>query len=479
MSSDVFISYTQPDKVVADEICAWLEEEKIMCWIAPRNILGGMPWGEAIIDAITESRLMVLVFSSHCNKSPFILRELERAVSMRLHLVPFWIEDVRPSKGIEFYTAAMQRVDAYPEPSNEDFEALVEIISGLLAKEDKQPAERDPEFDKGLWHIEDFLRKKQWDLCAKKSIEIFESALKRTMKNMLDELEDSGIRNKITATQEGSGQDGLTVEHLGLDRLIGLFSDADIFRELQKQKLSNLHRTTNIDWKKVLYWHDAIRCQSDIDCNKENAMELANWTKVLLYECELVGAHIDIGRDTNGGQPSSKTCFHCEKKIKKDWKYCSWCGIPLNLNCEACGNKLEPGFKICPFCETRVSLVLASKGGKMYKAHNEYGTLCKGVYLDDTVTLREKELLIEKRLELGLTVEETLNIERQYAPKNSLEYTGIVQGVLVDGVITRNERGFLDEKRKELHVPKWIADNIEEVESEIRRREMNKQRERK
>ena len=70
MSHDVFISYSSQDKSVADAICAILEGRKLRCWIAPRDVLPGTPYGEAILDAIYASPVMVLVFSSHANDSP-------------------------------------------------------------------------------------------------------------------------------------------------------------------------------------------------------------------------------------------------------------------------------------------------------------------------------------------------------------------------------------------------------------------------
>ena len=70
MPHDVFISYSSKDKVYADAVCARLESEGIRCWIAPRDILPGMHWGGAIVEAIESARLMVLLFSSHANASP-------------------------------------------------------------------------------------------------------------------------------------------------------------------------------------------------------------------------------------------------------------------------------------------------------------------------------------------------------------------------------------------------------------------------
>lgn len=62
MVHDVFISYSTQDKGTADAVCNALESAKSHCWIAPRDIVGGMAWTESIVKAIGECRVMVLVF---------------------------------------------------------------------------------------------------------------------------------------------------------------------------------------------------------------------------------------------------------------------------------------------------------------------------------------------------------------------------------------------------------------------------------
>jgi len=64
MAHDVFISYSSKDKAVADAVCASLEARKIRCWIAPRDVLPGEEYAEALIESLNQSRLMVLVFSA-------------------------------------------------------------------------------------------------------------------------------------------------------------------------------------------------------------------------------------------------------------------------------------------------------------------------------------------------------------------------------------------------------------------------------
>lgn len=103
MNFDVFISYAHQDKTTADAACAILEGDGTRCWIAPRDILPGADWSESIIDAIAKARIMILVFSGHANASPQIKREVERAVNKGIPIIPMRIEDISPSKALEYF----------------------------------------------------------------------------------------------------------------------------------------------------------------------------------------------------------------------------------------------------------------------------------------------------------------------------------------------------------------------------------------
>src|SRR5438874_12753634 len=70
----VFVSHSAKDKTAAAAICSTLEHQGVRCWIAPRDIVPGKEWGEAIIDGISGCRIMVLIFSGHSNQSPQVRR---------------------------------------------------------------------------------------------------------------------------------------------------------------------------------------------------------------------------------------------------------------------------------------------------------------------------------------------------------------------------------------------------------------------
>ncbi|MGH7624806.1 MAG: TIR domain-containing protein [Gemmatimonadaceae bacterium] len=134
MAHDVFISYSSKDKPTADAVCATLESRGIRCWIAPRDVVPGEEYAAALVNALRESRLMVLVFSSGANQSKHVLREVERAVSMGLPVVPLRIENVRPSAAMEYYIASRHWLDALTVPLERHLVQLAETVKVLLAR---------------------------------------------------------------------------------------------------------------------------------------------------------------------------------------------------------------------------------------------------------------------------------------------------------------------------------------------------------
>jgi len=136
VAHDVFISYSSKDKPAADAACAVLESKGIRCWIAPRDIIPGTDWGESIIDALTQSRAFVLVFSSHANSSPQIKREVERAVNHGLPVIPLRIEDVAPIKSLEYFISSPHWLDAFSPPLERHLNYLADILSHILEKKE-------------------------------------------------------------------------------------------------------------------------------------------------------------------------------------------------------------------------------------------------------------------------------------------------------------------------------------------------------
>src|SRR6516165_957353 len=136
MEFDAFISSSSRDKTAADATCAVLESAGVRCWIAPRDVRPGVEYGAAIIDAIERCRVMVLIFSSSANESRQVHREIERAVSRGIPIVPVRIEDVLPTKSMEYFLGAIHWLDALTPPLEGHLHKLAETVKAILQVDD-------------------------------------------------------------------------------------------------------------------------------------------------------------------------------------------------------------------------------------------------------------------------------------------------------------------------------------------------------
>jgi hypothetical protein len=132
VAHDVFISHSSKDKTIADAVCARLEARGIRCWIAPRDVQPGLPYGEAIIDAIHNCQMMVLLLSANANSSLHIAKEVERAVSHGATVIPLRIEAVLPAKSLDYFIGSVHWLDALTLPLDRHLDNLADTILKIL-----------------------------------------------------------------------------------------------------------------------------------------------------------------------------------------------------------------------------------------------------------------------------------------------------------------------------------------------------------
>lgn len=126
-----FISHAKADHKRVQEIVGALEQRGFKCWIAPRDVRPGHSYGDEIIRGIERSRCFILALSKASNESPFVAREVERAISKRKPIFPIRIEDVEPSSALELFISSTQWIDAFS-----DGDSQIDRLADLLAGEE-------------------------------------------------------------------------------------------------------------------------------------------------------------------------------------------------------------------------------------------------------------------------------------------------------------------------------------------------------
>lgn len=140
MAHDVFISYAEEDQQTADAVCRALEEAGVRCWYAPRDVPYAVDYEDAIIDAISESKLMLLILSAHSNNSAHVKRELQNACreEPQVPVLPFQIENITLNKALRYYIGSVQWMSALTPPLETHLKKLATYVQSRLPQSERK-----------------------------------------------------------------------------------------------------------------------------------------------------------------------------------------------------------------------------------------------------------------------------------------------------------------------------------------------------
>jgi len=134
MSHKVFISHASSDKGIADKVCRKLENQRIPCWIAPRDIRPGTEYAAAIIEAIDTCSVFVLIFSKHADNSNQVKREVNQCVDKEKILLTFRVEDFEMSDTMQYYLKNTHWRDGFEQPLDQQLGRLVDDVQHFIKK---------------------------------------------------------------------------------------------------------------------------------------------------------------------------------------------------------------------------------------------------------------------------------------------------------------------------------------------------------
>jgi len=140
MAHDIFISYSSHDKTIADAIVAALENKGLRCWVAPRDIKPGADWGDSICEAITNCKLVLLIFSSSSNQSKRVLDEIYYAIGDEKVILPFRVENLAPTGAMRLHLSSRHWLDAYQPSWKAHIDQLVNSAWDMVGR----PAQPQP-----------------------------------------------------------------------------------------------------------------------------------------------------------------------------------------------------------------------------------------------------------------------------------------------------------------------------------------------
>jgi TolB-like protein len=124
----VFVSYASQDFAVANALVEALELSGLRCWIAPRDVIAGSLFAEAIVRALNEAKVFVLILSVHAGASPHVGKEIERASAKRRPIIALRADSAPLSPAFEYYLSESQWIDLGSRLTDATVAILVDAV---------------------------------------------------------------------------------------------------------------------------------------------------------------------------------------------------------------------------------------------------------------------------------------------------------------------------------------------------------------
>jgi len=124
-----FISFSSPDKNIADNLCSKLENRGVQVWYAPRDVVG--PYAAAITEAIANATHFVVILSENSLKSEHVLNEIDLAFQNlpdKIRFQPLRIDPVELSSSFKYYLSRQHWMDAVDPPLEQHLLAFVDKL---------------------------------------------------------------------------------------------------------------------------------------------------------------------------------------------------------------------------------------------------------------------------------------------------------------------------------------------------------------
>ena len=132
MKYDVFISYSRKDSEIVKRFADELHKAGYRCWLDVDGVETGDEFKSKIVTAIKESELFLFFSSQASNRSPWTVKEVNVAVSLKKTIIPIKLDATVYNDSLLFDLAGLDFIRC--EGSNDMDEAIAKLIRSLGKK---------------------------------------------------------------------------------------------------------------------------------------------------------------------------------------------------------------------------------------------------------------------------------------------------------------------------------------------------------
>jgi adenylate cyclase len=127
-AADVFISYSREDKERVLGLAAKLRAAGVSIWIDQGGIDGAAMWGEEIVNALENAKVLLLMVTDAAVRSHNVAKEVVLASERKGHILPVHLESTRIPPSLKYPLAGIQHVEYYTGDPEENLRTILRSL---------------------------------------------------------------------------------------------------------------------------------------------------------------------------------------------------------------------------------------------------------------------------------------------------------------------------------------------------------------
>ncbi len=126
--ADVFISYSREDKERVLELTAKLRAAGVPLWIDVGGIDGARMWGEEIVNALDNAKVLLLMVSESSVRSHNVAKEVVLASERKGRILPVHLEPTQIPPSLKYPLAGIQHIEYYNGDADENLKTILRSL---------------------------------------------------------------------------------------------------------------------------------------------------------------------------------------------------------------------------------------------------------------------------------------------------------------------------------------------------------------
>jgi len=127
-NADVFISYSREDKEKVLELTAKLRAAGVPLWIDVGGIDGARMWGEEIVNALDNAKVLLLMVSESSVRSHNVAKEVVLASERKGRILPVHLEPTQIPPSLKYPLAGIQHIEYYNGDADENLKTILRSL---------------------------------------------------------------------------------------------------------------------------------------------------------------------------------------------------------------------------------------------------------------------------------------------------------------------------------------------------------------